>query len=462
MKKRKEHDALGYVEVDNESYYGSETQRGLNMFNISGVKVSSELIHTYAVIKKSAAYANMHIGKLDKKRAAAIIKACDSVIKGELDKQFPLDVFQAGAGTSTNMNVNEVITNKAIEILGGRKGNYKIVHPNDHVNMSQSTNDTYPTAVNITCYLLAIKTLLPALKSLEKGLLKKQSEFSGVLKIGRTHLQDAVPIRLGDEFGAYAGAVDKCMGSVSRAAEALLEVPIGGTAVGTGLNAGSSYTQAVKKELARELGFSVKTPKADFTDMSFRLEQLGMANALDECAVALTKTANDLRILASGPRAGISEITLPAVMPGSSIMPGKVNPSMAEMLNMVCLQVMGNAHTIRNAVAGAQLELNVFTPVISYDLIYSIKILSNAVRAFNEHCIRGIKANTSVIKQHLEMDLELATALNQHIGYAKAAKIANIALKEGKSIKQVCIEREVLDRKTLDRLLDPENEFGNV
>ncbi len=455
MKTRREKDAMGYVEVDGDAYYGSETQRNLNIFRISGVKVNLELIHHYVRIKKCAAIANMRAGKLDRKRADAIVRACMRVASGELDNEFGLDVFQAGAGTSTNMNVNEVVANKAIEILGGKKGEYKVVHPNDHVNMSQSTNDTYPTAVNITCHSLVEKKLLPSMKSLERSLSGKAREFSGIVKIGRTHLQDAVPITLGNEFGAYAGAVSRCIRQLELASYGLLEVPIGGTAVGTGINAGRAYTAGMTKELAKEFGMGIRRPRSEFTDMSFRFEQLELANTLDECAVALTKIASDLRLLASGPRAGLAEISLPAVMPGSSIMPGKINPSMPEMLNMVCLQVMGNAYAVRNAVAGAQLELNVFTPVISYNLISSVEILTNAVEAFDGYCIKGIKANAVNIRMHLDMDIELATALNQYIGYAKAAEIANIAMKEGKSIKQVCLEKGVLDKKTLDRILNP-------
>ena len=462
MNSRKEKDALGYVEVNSDAYYGAETQRGVNLFDVSGIRVSTELIHSYAIVKKSAAIANMRIGKLDAKKANAIIKASKYVAGGSLDAQFPLDVFQSGAGTGTNMNVNEVIANKAIELLGGRKGDYKIVHPNDHVNMSQSTNDTYPTAVNITCRSIIIRELIPAMNALRTDLLKKSAEFSKITKIGRTHLQDAVPIRLGDEFSAYAGAVSKCIESLENSADNLLEVPIGGTAVGTGINAGEDYVRNVVKELSREIGARVRVPKSDFTDMSFRLDQLGLADSLNQCAVAFMKIANDLRLLASGPRAGLGEISLPAVMPGSSIMPGKVNPSVVEMMNMVCYSIMGSAHATRNAVAGAQLELNVFTPLISYELISSLKILSNAVKIFDRHCIRGINANVSRIHEHLDMDLEIVTALNQYIGYAKAAEIADIALREDKSVKQVCIEKKILDKKTLDRILDPEREFGNM
>ena len=458
MRTRKERDALGFVEVLGDAYYGSETQRTINCFKISGLKVDIELVYSYVKLKKAAAIANMKAQKLDKNTALAIQKACDDVLSGKFDKEFILDPFQSGAGTSLNMNVNEVLANIAIEILGGKKGEYKKVHPNDHVNMSQSTNDTYPTAVNMTCYKIVHKELLPSLKKLMDSLELKATEFSEIVKIGRTHLQDAVPMRLGEEFDAYAGAIENCIISLENAERFLLYVPLTGTAVGTGLNTGKLYKKYVLKELRTITGINFKYPEHIFTNMSFRQEQLELSNSLNECAVTLSKICNDMRLLTSGPRAGLNEIILPAVLPGSSIMPGKINPSVIEMLNMVCFRVMGSSASISNAVAGGQLELNVFTPLISYELIFSIKILSNAIKTFEKFTVKGIKANKEKISGYLEMDLELATALNQYIGYANAAEIAKIALKEGKSIKQVCIERKILDRKLLDRILDPKND----
>ncbi len=455
MKTRREKDALGYVNVPYDAYYGSETQRSLDNFQISDIPSSHVLIYFYALLKRSAATANLRAGKLDKKRAGAIVKAADEIMEGKIFDQFDIDVFQAGAGTCVNMNVNEVIANRAIELLGGKKGDYKIVHPNDHVNMSQSTNDTYPTAVDITLYWLVGKRLLPELAGLEKALLIKSKEFSRIVKIGRTHLQDAVPIKFGDEFAAYAEAVSKAIKEIQFAAYGLLEVPLGGTAIGTGINAGAKYTDYVRKELSKAIGVKLRRPKHLITDTQFRSEQLQLSDALDECAITLTKIANDFRLMGSGPVAGFNELIIPAAQPGSSIMPGKVNPSMAEMLNMVCIYVMGANHAVRTAVAGGQLELNVFMPVISYELISSIEFLSNAVETFSKKCVSGLKANEGKIRKNLEMNLELATALNQYIGYAKAAELANIARKENKSVKQVCIERKVLDRKTLDRILDP-------
>ncbi len=458
MKIRKEKDALGYVEINDDAYFGSETQRTIDCFKISGQKVDISLVYSYAKLKKGIAFANMKAKKLDEKKARAIGKACDMILSGKYDDQFLLDPFQSGAGTSLNMNLNEVIANIAIEVLGGRKGEYSLIHPNDHVNMSQSTNDTYPTAVNIACYVQINKHLLPELKKVQLSLEKKATEFSKIIKIGRTHLQDAVPMKLGEEFDAYAGAVKKCIDLLEERSNALLEVPIGGTAVGTGINTGSKYQEYVIEEIRTSTGLRLRKPKTIFTNMSFRQDQLGIANALDECAVIFTKLGNDLRLLSSGPRAGIGEIKLPAVLPGSSIMPGKINPSVVEMLTMVCFKIMGSAASIRSAVAAAQLELNVFTPLISYELLFSIKILGNAVETFDRLCIKGISANMENISKYLEMDLELATALNQYIGYSKAAEIANIALKENKSIKQVCIEHNILDKKTLDKILTPRND----
>ena len=458
MRTRKEKDALGFVEVLGDAYYGSETQRTINCFKISGLRVDMELVYSYVRLKKATAIANMKAQKLDKTIALAIQKACDNVLLGKFDNEFILDPFQSGAGTSLNMNVNEVLANIAIESLGGKKGDYKKVHPNDHVNMSQSTNDTYPTAVNMTCYKMVHEELLPSLKKLMSTFELKAREFSKIVKIGRTHLQDAVPMKLGEEFDAYAGSIKNCIVSLQNAERFLLYVPLTGTAVGTGLNTGSLYKKYVLKELKTITGIDFKYPEHIFTNMSFRQEQLELSNSLNECAVTLSKICNDMRLLTSGPRAGLGEIILPAVLPGSSIMPGKINPSILEMLNMVCFRIMGSSASISNAVAGGQLELNVFTPLISYELIFSIKILSNAIKTFESFAVKGIKANKEKISGYLEMDLELATALNQYIGYAKAAKIANIALKEGKSIKQVCIEHKILNKELLDKILDPKND----
>ncbi len=460
MQYRLERDVLGEVRVPKDAYWGPETQRTLNNFDVSGVRVPLEVIYAYAMLKKAAASANMKDGKLDTKIGIAIIKACNEVLAHKLDDQFIIDIFQAGAGTCTNMNVNEVIANRAIELLGGRKGDYRKVNPNDHVNMSQSTNDTMPSTTHIATYIAVRDLLLPSLRNLEKTLDRKAKEFEKVVKIGRTHLQDAVPMTLGQEFSGYRWSVTSTTGMLIDAQNRLLEIPIGGTAVGTGINAGEKYARYAVAELGRITGAEFRLPRSRFALMQQRLEELAVADALKEVAVAINKISSDFRLLASGPRSAIGEIALPDVIPGSSIMPGKINPSMPEMMNMVCQEVIGNCATVTEAAQGAQLEINVYTPIIVYNLIFSIKILSRGVDLFTEKCVRGIKANKAVISEKLEMDLSLSTALSPYIGYAKASEVARKAFRENKSIKQVCIEMKILDKKTLDRILDPQREAG--
>ena len=460
MQYRLERDVLGEVRVPKDAYWGPETQRTLNNFDVSGVRVPLEVIYAYAMLKKAAASANMKDGKLDTKTGIAVIKACNEVLAHKLDDQFIIDIFQAGAGTCTNMNVNEVIANRAIELLGGRKGDYRKVNPNDHVNMSQSTNDTMPSTTHIATYIAVRDLLLPSLRNLEKTLDRKAKEFEKVVKIGRTHLQDAVPMTMGQEFSGYRWSVTSTTGMLIDAQNRLLEMPIGGTAVGTGINASEKYARYAVAELGRITGAEFRLPRSRFALMQQRLEELAVADALKEVAVAINKISSDLRLLASGPRSAIGEIALPDVIPGSSIMPGKINPSMPEMMNMVCQEVIGNCATVTEAAQGAQLEINVYTPIIVYNLIFSIKILSRGVDLFTEKCIRGIKANKAVISEKLEMDLSLSTALSPYIGYAKASEVARKAFRENKSIKQVCIEMKILDKKTLDRILDPQREAG--
>ncbi|MDE1860093.1 MAG: class II fumarate hydratase [Candidatus Micrarchaeota archaeon] len=455
MRNRIESDVLGNVRIPYDAYYGSETQRALNNFKISQLRMQPELIKTYAMVKLAAALANMRLGKLDRTKGRAISRACTEIIHGKFADQFTVDVFQAGAGTSTNMNVNEVVANRAIEFLGGKRGNYRLVHPNDHVNMSQSTNDTMPSVIRIATYLAIRKKLMPSLNILRGSLHQKATGFEKVVKIGRTHLEDAVPIRLGQEFSGYAGAVERSIRSLEAASSNLLELPLGGTAVGTGINAGPMYTKQVMIELGRITRARFTAAKNIFNLMQSRTDELEASNAITEAAVSINKIANDFRLLNSGPRAGIGDIVLPAVQPGSSIMPGKINPSIAEMVNMVCFQVMGSNETIKQASEAGQLEINVFMPVIAYNLLFSIEILSNASRTFEARCIKGIRANTGAINQHLERNLSLATALTPVIGYKKASRIARVAYLKNKTVKQVCLEMKVLDEKTLDRLLDP-------
>ncbi len=458
MKFRIEKDVLGSVKVPEDAYYGSETQRALETFDASGIKISKIMIYVYAVLKSAAAHANISLGKLNPKIGKAIIDACKEIEGGKLSDQFNIDVFQAGAGTNLNMNLNEVIANRAIELLHGKKGDYRIIHPNDHVNMGQSTNDTYHAAVHIACYLDIEKRLLPALNELTSALNRKAREFGDIIKVGRTHLQDAVPIRLGQEFKGYSGAVAKAAQNLRHAADSLLEIPLGGTAVGTGINASKGYAEAAVSEIN-------KTLKAQFfiTDNPFKMmpnqqDELCLSDSLKECAITINKIANDLRILSSGPAGGIGELHLPELLPGSSIMPGKINPSAAEMMNMICFQVMGYSYAIDKAADSGQLQLNVYMPLIAHDLLFSIELFSNGVKIFTKKCIEGIKANKSRIKENLEHDLSVVTALTRSIGYAKAAEIARISYKSNKTVKEVCLEMGVLDKKTLDRLLDPKNE----
>ncbi len=457
MKYRSESDIIGKVSIPSDSYYGIETQRAINNFQISGIRVDKDFILSYAMIKKAAAITNMKTGSLDKNVGNAILKACNDVLAGKLFDQFSIDVFQAGAGTNTNMNLNEVIANRAIFYLRGKKGNYKLVHPNDHVNMSQSTNDTFHTAIHISTYISISKNLIPALKMLEKSLNAKSKQFSNIVKLGRTHIQDAVPMRLGQEFSGYYGSIAKVRENIEKASKALLEIPMGGTAIGTGINAPLPYQRNIVKEINRITNIHFIEAKNKFKIMQNQNEEIQVSDSIKDAAIAINKIANDLRLLTSGPRAGIGEISLPEMQPGSSIMPGKVNPSIAEMMNMVCYQVIGSNHTIEQAAEGGQLELNVFMPLIAFNLLFSIRIFSNAIRTFSDKCISGIKANKKAIEEHVSSDPELVTALAPYIGYAKASKIARVALKQNKTIMQVCLEMGILDKKRLEKILNPRN-----
>ena len=455
MRYRTESDVLGRVRVPNDAYYGSETQRAVNNFQISGERISWRFIESYVIIKKAAARANMRIGKLDKRKGNAIVKACDDVLSGKLSDQFVTDVFQAGAGTNTNMNVNEVLANRAITILRGKKGDYRLVHPNDDVNMGQSTNDTFPSAIRISCYQAIREQLLPAVKLLEKTLARKSRQFSKIVKVGRTHLQDAVPITLGEEFLGYGGSITASRKALETSSSLLLELSIGGTAVGTGMNSSKEYARETVKEINRMLKSKFFVTKNAYRITQNRQDELAVSDALKDTAISISKIAEDLRLMVSGPRAGIGEITLPEILPGSSVMPGKVNPSIPEMVNMVCFEAIGLSYANDMAAASGQLELNVFMPLMAHNLLFSINILSNAIVVFADRCVAGIRANKRSIEGHLEMDLSMATALAPYVGYAKAAKIARTAYLTGKSLKEVCMNMKVLDSKTLDKVLDP-------
>ncbi len=453
MEYRIEKDYLGEVNVPKNAYYGVQTARAVQNFPVSVLRLQKRFIIAQAIVKKAAALANMNSGKLDKKIGNAIAEACDEIISGKLIDQFVVDAYQAGAGTSQNMNANEVIANRAIEILGSEKGNYRLVHPNDHVNMAQSTNDVIHSTIHVAA-VQGISGLMPMLEKLQGGLEKKSEEFSGIVKSGRTHLMDAVPVTLGQEFSGYAAMIKQNMRRIKNATEAVKELGIGGTAVGTGLNAGSAYSKQVVREINNITGLGFRNADNMFEAMQSTDAILELSASLRSLAASLTKIANDLRLLSSGPSTGLNEIALPAVQPGSSIMPGKVNPVMAEMLNMVCYQVMGNDTTISNATSAGQLELNVMMPVIAYNILNSIEILTNGIDAFTERCVNGIKANEEKCREYLEKNPIAVTALNPYIGYEKAAEVAKRAYGEGKTIRQVVLEMGLLPEDKLDKILD--------
>jgi aspartate ammonia-lyase len=457
---RVEQDTLGRKSLPASAYYGVETQRAVESFPISGLRAPAVLIEAGAKIKKAAAWANARLGLLDRRTAAAIVSACDEIAAGKLDGEFVVDVFQMGAGTSFHMNLNEVIANRAEELLGGRKGDYRLVHPHDHVNMGQSTNDVYPTAMRLASLALVHDRLLPALIAFESALGRKARAFDRVLKSGRTHLQDAVPVRLGQEFAAYRAALVKSRASIVFAARSLHELGIGGSAVGTGLNAPPRFAGLVVRRLAAETGLSL-TLSADPREAMQSLRPFAdLSAALRNLALELNRIANDLRLLASGPRTGLAEISLPPVAPGSSIMPGKVNPSMLEMLNQVCYQVMGCDLAVSAAVQAGQLELNVMMPVVSFNLLFMTEILANAMRETAARAIDGITADAARCRAFAHASAGLATALAPLIGYAAAAEVAKESLRTGKSIVDVVGQRGWLDERTLERVLDPRTMTG--
>ncbi len=454
MTPRVDKDTLGPVELPADAYYGAQTARALDNFPISGLKPHPALVWGTVVIKKCAARANMETGRLSAEAGKAIIQAADEALAGRFDSQFLVDPFQAGAGTSHNMNVNEVLANRAGEILGYGRGDYAKVHPNDHVNMAQSTNDVFPTAMRLAV-LFMVDRLDPELAKLAGALRDKGEEFDHILKSGRTHLQDAVPIRLGQEFAAYAKAVEKNRVGIAHTLPLLRELGIGGTAVGTGLNAEVRYIDLVVAGIAKETGFPVVSA-ADLVETTQNMEPfVALSSALKGTAVNLVRIANDLRLLSSGPRTGLAEINLPALQPGSSIMPGKVNPVMAEVTDMVGFQVIGCDAAITLAAQAGQLELNVMMPVIAFNLLFSLEILKNTVRKFTASCIAGITANKARCLKYLEESVGLATVLAPYIGYNAAAEVAKESKKTGRSIREIIVAREILSAEALAEILDP-------
>jgi fumarate hydratase class II len=457
---RTETDSLGAVEVPSDRYWGAQTQRSLQNFRIGGERMPGPLVRALGIQKKAAALTNIALGELSPEIGQAIVTAAEEVIDGTLADHFPLVVWQTGSGTQTNMNANEVISNRAIELLGGVVGSKKPVHPNDHVNRGQSSNDSFPTAMSIAAVEQIGHELLPALGHLQRTLARKAEEFRAIVKIGRTHLQDATPLTLGQEFSGYARQIELGIGRVERTLENLLELAQGGTAVGTGLNARVGFAEAFAEQVATITGFPFRTAVNKFEALAAHDACVEASGALNTLAASLMKIANDLRLLGSGPRCGIGEIALPENEPGSSIMPGKVNPTQSEAMTMVCAQVMGNHVAITIGGATGHFELNVFKPVIIYNLLQSIRLLADAARSFTDNCVVGIVANRGRIEQLLHESLMLVTSLNPHIGYDNAAKAAKKAHAEGTTLKQAAVGLGLLTPEQFDQWVRPEDMVG--
>ena len=455
MSTRTERDSLGPVNVPADRYWGAQTQRSLQNFKIGDEHFPREFIRAYGILKKAAATVNESFGSLDSKTAETIRSAADEVIEGKLDDHFPLVVWQTGSGTQTNMNVNEVIANRAIEMLGGELGSKDPVHPNDHVNMSQSTNDTFPSAINIASVESVCQQLLPALEKLQSALASKTDEFKDIIKLGRTHLQDATPLSLGQEFSGYASMVEHGITRVNNALTHCYELAMGGTAVGTGINSVAGFGEAAAQEIANLTDLPFVTAPNKFEALGGQDSIVELSSALKTVAVSLNKIANDIRWLGSGPRSGIGEISLPTNEPGSSIMPGKVNPTQAEAMTMVCTQIIGNDVTITMAGASGNFELNVYRPVIAFNIIQSIRLLSEVSVSFADNCVDGIVANEDRIHSNLHNSLMLVTALNPHIGYDKAAEVAKKAHKENTTLKEAIIDLGYMSGDDFEKLVQP-------
>ena len=451
---RTEMDSLGPVKVPSDAYWGAQTQRAVENFPISGLHMPPRFVRALAIVKKAWAQTNLEQGMLPENIAKAIIMAADEIAAGKLNDQFPVDVFQTGSATSTNMNANEVISNRAIAILGGERGSKKPVHPNDHVNMSQSSNDIIPTALHVAALDALVHDLIPALKHLHASLAEKAKAFDGIVKIGRTHLMDAVPLRLGQEFGGYASQVEHGIGRAEACIKNLAELALGGTAVGTGLNANPRLPPLVIEKISKELNLPFKQAPNLFEALAARDAAVETSGVLKTIACSLTKIANDIRLLGSGPRCGIGEITLPDLQPGSSIMPGKVNPVMPEMLTMVAAQVIGCDAAIAAGGMQGHFELNTFKPLIAYNLLFAMQILANGCRSFADKCVAGLEANQKRCEELIEMSLMMCTALAPKIGYDASAKLAQEAFKTGKTVRQLATEKNLIPKAELDKLLD--------
>ena len=456
MKTRKEKDSIGYVEVPINKYWGAQTQRSLVNFDIGFEKMPWEIIESFAVLKMAAAETNHELGVLNKEKMEVISVVCEEILDGKLVDHFPLVVWQTGSGTQTNMNVNEVISNRGHELMGGKiSDNTKKIHPNDDVNKSQSSNDTFPTAMNMAAYHLIESYTIPSVKELEKTLSKKANDFKNIVKIGRTHFMDATPLSLGMEFSGYATQLNNGIKELKHSLKHLSEIALGGTAVGTGLNTPKGYSKIVAKKISEITGYNFVSAPNKFESLAANDAIVGASGALKKLAVALMKIGNDIRMLSSGPRSGIGEILLPSNEPGSSIMPGKVNPTQCEALTMVCAQVIGNDVATSIGGMNGHFELNVYKPLMAYNILNSSRLIADACNSFNNNCAKGIEPNKKVIENHLNNSLMLVTALNNHIGYDNAAKIAKKAHKEDISLKEAAIALNLVSEKDFDKWVDP-------
>ncbi len=455
MKLRKEFDSIGSINVPNDKYWGASTQRSKKYFDIGEFLVRPILIKSIAIIKKAAAIVHAKENQISPKISNAILKASNEIISGKLDDHFPLKVWQTGSGTQTNMNVNEVIANRAIEILGGRKGTKKPVHPNDHVNKSQSTNDVFPTAMHIAIAIETKKKLLPSLELLNKELKKKSIKFKKIIKVGRTHLQDATPLSLGQEFSGYQSQLEDCILRIKTALKEIYSLAQGGTAVGTGMNSKKGFDKKIINQIKKITKLPFKPTKNKFSSLAAHDEIVNFSGTLNTTAVSLMKIANDIRFLGSGPRAGYGELILPANEPGSSIMPGKINPTQSEAVTMVCVKVIGNHNGITMAGSHGHFELNVFKPLIAHNILQSIDLLADSTKNFALYCVKGLKADKNKIKLYLENSLMLVTALAPKIGYDNAAKIAKKALKNNTTLKYEALKTGLIDEKNYDKIVNP-------
>ena len=450
MDYRIEHDSLGEVKVPKDKYWAAQTQRSYENFKIGQEKMPREIIQAFALLKYAAAQANCELGLLDQKKAQAIEKVCDQILAGSLDDPFPLVVWQTGSGTQSNMNVNEVIAHRANEILG-----QDLLHPNDDVNRSQSSNDTFPTALHISSLLAVEEKLFPAIEELKSTFDELSQAYMDIIKTGRTHLQDAVPLSLGQEISAWSRMLEVSKDMIQDSLAGLREIALGGTAVGTGLNAPEGFADLVAEKISQKSGYPFLSAKNKFHALTSKDQIVFVHGAIKALACDLLKIANDIRMLASGPKCGIGEITIPANEPGSSIMPGKVNPTQAEALTMVCVQVMGNDTAISMAASQGNYQLNVYMPLIAYNFLQSVRLLADALKSFNLHCAQGIKPNREKIQENLDKSLMLVTALNPYLGYENAAKIAKKAYAENKTLKEACLDLGLLTEEEFDQILDP-------